>query len=122
MDPNVKPQTLVETFDQANSNSIRTICSSHNFVDLSCVDMHSARLQTPLRRTMTDERLSSLASLHIHKHKDVIDIDGIIYNRVCLSVRYTSRPLLVTSLMASLFYPFFAVNSLYLTDDTRDHG
>ena len=22
MDPNVKPQTLVETFDQANSNSI----------------------------------------------------------------------------------------------------
>ena len=80
------------------------------------------RLQTPLRRTMTDERLSSLASLHIHKHKDVIDIDGIIYNRVCLSVRYTSRPLLVTSLMASLFYPFFAVNSLYLTDNTRDHG
>ena len=80
MDPNVKPQTLVETFDQANSNSIRTICSSHNFVDLSCVDMHSARLQTPLRRTMTDERLSSLASLHmyIHKHKDIIDIDGII--------------------------------------------
>ena len=38
------------------------------------------RLQTPLRRTMTDERLSSLASLHmyIHKHKDIIDIDGII--------------------------------------------
>ena len=36
------------------------------------------RLQTPLRRTMTDERLSSLAILHIHKHKDVIDIDGII--------------------------------------------
>ena len=36
------------------------------------------RLQTPLRRTMTDERLSSIASLHIHKHKDVIDIDGII--------------------------------------------
>ena len=36
------------------------------------------RLQTPLRRTMTDERLSSLAILHIHKHKDVIDIDGIV--------------------------------------------
>ena len=36
------------------------------------------RLQTPLRRTMTDERLSSLAILHIHKHKDVTDIDGII--------------------------------------------
>ena len=79
------------------------------------------RLQTRLRRTMTDERLSSVAILYIHKHKDVIDIDGIINNRVCLSVRYTSRPLLVTSLMASLFYPFFAVNSLYLTDNTRDH-
>ena len=34
MDPNVKPQTLVETFDQANSNSIlESVCSSHNFVD-----------------------------------------------------------------------------------------
>ena len=80
------------------------------------------RLQTPLRRTMTDERLSSLAILHIHKLKDLIDIDGINYNRVCPSEGYTSRPLLVTSLMASLFYPFFAVNSLYLTDNTRDHG
>ena len=27
---------------------------------------------------MTDERWSSLAILHIHKNKDVIDIDGII--------------------------------------------
>ena len=27
---------------------------------------------------MTDERLSSLAILHIHKNKDEIDIDGII--------------------------------------------
>ena len=36
------------------------------------------RLQTPLRRTMTDERLSSLAILPIHKNKDVTDIDGII--------------------------------------------
>ena len=53
---------------------------------------------------MTDERLSSLAILHIHKHKDVIDIDSII--TVCPSEGYTSRPLLVTSLMASLFYPF----------------
>ena len=36
------------------------------------------RLQTTLRRTMTDGRLSSLATLHIHKQKDVIDIDGVI--------------------------------------------
>ena len=35
------------------------------------------RLQTPLRSTMTDERLSSLAILHIHKHKGV-DIDDVI--------------------------------------------
>ena len=42
MDPNVKPQTLVETFDQANYNSILEYnVSSHNFVDLSCVNMHS---------------------------------------------------------------------------------
>ena len=27
---------------------------------------------------MTAERLSSLAILHIHENKDVIDIDGII--------------------------------------------
>ena len=36
------------------------------------------RLQTTLRRTMTDGRLSSLATLHIDKQKDVIDIDGVI--------------------------------------------
>ena len=36
------------------------------------------RLPTPLRRTVTDERLSCLAILHIHKNKDEIDIDGII--------------------------------------------
>ena len=42
MDPNVKPQTLVETFDQANSNSITDVChGSHNFVDLSWVNIHS---------------------------------------------------------------------------------
>ena len=42
MDPNVKPQTLVETFDQANYNSILEYnVSSHNFVDLSYLDMHS---------------------------------------------------------------------------------
>ena len=35
------------------------------------------RLKMPLRSTMTDERLSSSAILHIHKHKDV-DIDDAI--------------------------------------------
>ena len=43
MDPNVKPQIqtlvpLVETFDQANSNFYP---GPHNFVDVSCVNMHS---------------------------------------------------------------------------------
>ena len=35
------------------------------------------RLKSPLRSTMTDERLSSLAILHIHKHKNV-DIDRFV--------------------------------------------
>ena len=35
------------------------------------------RLKTTLRSTMTDGRLSSLATLHIHKHKDV-DTDDVI--------------------------------------------
>ena len=70
-----------------------SICQgSHNFVDLSCINMQSwargvsdmKRLQTSLRSTMTDERLSSLSILHIHKHKDVIHIDGIITEFACL--------------------------------------
>ena len=86
MDPNVKPQTLVETFDQSNYNSIpeynvafKTLLTY--YVSTCTVERSFSgmkRLQTPLRRTMTDERLSSLAILHIHRHKDVIDIDGII--------------------------------------------
>ena len=35
------------------------------------------RLKSPLRSTMRDERLSSLAILHIHKHKNV-DIDRLV--------------------------------------------
>ena len=107
MDPNVKPQTLVETFDQANYNSIPeynvALITLLTYPVSTCTAERSfsgmKRLQTPLRRTMTDERLSSLAILHIHKLKDLIDIDGINYNRVCPSEGYTSRPLLVTSLM-----------------------
>ena len=86
MDPNVKPQTLVETFDQANYNSIPEYNVALITLLIYPVNMHSAersfsglrRLQTPLRRTVTDERLSSPPILHIHKHKDVIDSDGII--------------------------------------------
>ena len=80
MDPNQKPQTLVETFDQANYNSIPeynvalitllTYPVSTCTAEISFSGMR--RLQTPLRRTMTDERVSSITSLNIHKHKDVI--------------------------------------------------
>ena len=83
MDPNVKPQTLVETFDQANYNSIPeynvaliTLLTCHVSIYTAERSFSSMkRLQTPFRRTMADERLSSLAILHIHKH--VIDFDGI---------------------------------------------
>ena len=94
---------MVETFDRANSSSnpeynvaliilltypVSTCTAQRSFSGMK-------RLQTPLRSIM-----SSIASLHVHKHKDVIDIDGIITEFA------PSRPLLVTSLMASLFYHF----------------
>ena len=86
MDPNQKPQTLVQTFDRANYNSIPeyivALITLLTYPVSTCTAEGSfsgmKRLQTPLRRTMTDERLSSIASLNIHKHKDVIDIDGTI--------------------------------------------
>ena len=80
MDPNVKPQTLVETFDEANSNSIpeymlRGLITLLTYPVSTCTAERSfcgmKMLQTPLRRTITDEGVSSLAILHIHKHKDV---------------------------------------------------
>ena len=88
IDPNVKPQTVVVAFDQANYNSI----PEYNVAPITLLTYLAVspctaerrfssmkRLQTPLRRTMTDQqRLSSRAILHIHKHTVVIDIDGII--------------------------------------------
>ena len=77
---------MVETFDRANSSSnpeynvaliilltypVSTCTAQRSFSGMK-------RLQTPLRRTMADERLSSITILHIHKHKDVLDFDGII--------------------------------------------
>ena len=87
MDLNVKPQTLVAAFDrQANYNSIPeyNVClmTLLTYPVSTCTAERSVSgmkgLQFPLRRTMTDERLSCLAILHVHKHKNVIDIDGII--------------------------------------------
>ena len=43
------------------------------------------RLKSPLRSTMTDEILSSLAILHIHKHKNV-DIDRLVTDLPVLRV------------------------------------
>ena len=63
------------------------------------------RLKTPLRSTMTDERLSSVAILHIHEHKDV-HIDDVITEFARNGIRMY-RPLLVNRLMALLFCPSF---------------
>ena len=110
---------LVETFDQANHNSLQeynvALITLLTYPVSACTAERSfsgmKRLQTPLRRIMKDERLSSLAILHIHNHRDVIDIDGIM-TEFALSGGYTYPPFLVTALMASLFYPFFAVNTV----------
>ena len=59
---------------------------------------------------MTDERLSSIAILHVHKHKNIIDIDGII----------TESPFACNGPDGVTVLPFFAINSLYHTDNTRD--
>ena len=82
MDPNQKPHTLVETFDRANYmyNSIHeynvALITFLTYPVSTCTTESSfsgmRRLQTPLGRTMPDKRLSSIASLNIHKHKDVI--------------------------------------------------
>ena len=77
---------MVETFDQANHNSIPkydvAVITLLTYPVSTCATERSfsgkKRLQTPLRRTEKDVRLSSVAILHIHKYKDVSDIiDGI---------------------------------------------
>ena len=119
MDLNVTPQTLVEAFDlQANYNSIPEynvgLITLFTYPVSTCKAERSFSgmkgLQFPLRRTMTDERFCSLAILHVHKHKNVIDIDGII----------TESPFACNGPYGVTVLPFFAINSLYLTDNTRD--
>ena len=79
------PQSLVETLDYANAElypgiflAIKTLLT---YPVTTCVAERSfsgmKRLKTPLRSTMSDERLSSLAVLHVHKHKKV-DVDQVI--------------------------------------------
>ena len=67
---------------------------------------------------MTDERLSSLSILHVHKYKDVIDIDGIITEFACL--KGNILPFARNFLDGVTVLPFFAVNRLYLANNTRD--
>ena len=55
---------------------------------------------------MTDERLSSVAILHIHEHKDD-HIDDVITGFARLNGIRMYRPLLVNRLMALLFCPSF---------------
>ena len=72
------PQSLVETLDYANAElypgiylAIKTLLT---YPVTTCVAERSfsgmKRLKTPPRSTMSDERLSSLAVLHVHKHKN----------------------------------------------------
>ena len=72
------PQTLVETLDVANAAfypgiyvAVKTLltypvsaCAAERFSSMK-------RLKTPLRNTMTDHRLSSLAILPTHKEKEI---------------------------------------------------
>ena len=53
------------------------------------------RLKIPFRRIMSEERLSSLAILHIHKHKECGRGQSGV--RFFPSEGETSRPLLVNS-------------------------
>ena len=72
MDPNVKPQTLVNSILEYNQLALITLLT---YPVPTCTAERSfcgmKMLPTPLRRTITDEGVSSLAILHIHKHKDV---------------------------------------------------
>ena len=67
---------------------------------------------------MTDERLSSLSILHIHKYKDVIDINGIKTEFACL--KSNILPFACNVLDGITVLPFFGLNRLYLANNTRD--
>ena len=59
------------------------------------------RLKSPLRSTMTEERLSSLAILHIHKHKNV-DIDRLVKDLPVL--RFDALPFVCDLSSLSLYF------------------
>ena len=94
MDPNVGPQTLVKTFDEANSDSIVEYMSWALITLLTYpMSMYTAersfsglkRLQTPLRvPRQTRDCIIDLSCNSAYEHKDVIYIDGIITEFACL--------------------------------------
>ena len=77
---NVTPQTLVETLDHANSQFYPGVYVALVTLLTYPVSTYTAeRSFSSMKRlkSMTDERLSSLTILHIHKHKNV-DIDSLV--------------------------------------------
>ena len=92
----MKPQTLVETFDQANFNSIPSICSSHNLLSYpvsTCTVDHQLKRyeETAHSFTKDHDRLEiELSCNSVYELKDVIDIDGIITEFICLKGTHLS--------------------------------
>ena len=90
----------------------RSICSSHNFVDLSCVNDAQLSVASAvwrdykLRKKDHDRQEMELSCKSAHKQEQGPNWYWWHYSRVCPCEGYTSRPLLVASLMGSLFYPF----------------
>ena len=71
-----KLKILCETRWASRADSLNVFVSSLQVSSLSIIS-GMKRLKTPLRSTMSDERLSSLTVLHVHKHKKA-DVDQVI--------------------------------------------
>ena len=106
MDPNATPQTLVNpNFIPVYYVALVTLLIySVSTCTAACSFSSMKRLKSPLRSTMTDERLSSLAIRHIHKHKNV-DIDRLVTEFARLKGR---RLALVTCLHCLCIFFFFS--------------
>ena len=93
------PQTLVDTLDVTNPAfypatyvAVKTLLAYPVLAYAAERSISSMkRLKTPLRNTMTNDRLSSLAILHIHKEKE---INFECARPVCTAQRKTPHSLL----------------------------
>ena len=96
------PQTLVETLDVANAAfypgiyvAVKTLLTYPvSACAAECSFSSMKRLKTPLRNTMTDHRLSSLAILRIHKEKE-INVESVLDKDTKTTQRKTPRSLLI---------------------------